>query len=236
MNPRLVAQHTISSRADSAALALLRDCSLVRLTARPCTDVRRTNCPWPGSPRPWYLKVLWSSRNVHLHVTLARIDRSGDVRCRHDHRGARGAPSRTGPLHPEGHGAADCRHQVPVLLAPKRCVTRIPAGEAPEHAIAPGPAMAQVRQRRGGCLGVDLGSEARAVRCAAQLANASSGTVHIVTAVRGERWSNCWPSSGRWRRRRPSVSRRLSSVPERGHGPGRVRRSGRGGNVEGSSH
>ena len=32
MNPRLVAQHTISSRADSAALALLRDCSLVRLT------------------------------------------------------------------------------------------------------------------------------------------------------------------------------------------------------------
>ena len=33
MNPRLVAQHTISSRADSDALALLRDCSLVRLTA-----------------------------------------------------------------------------------------------------------------------------------------------------------------------------------------------------------
>ena len=33
LNPRLVAQHTISSRADSAALALLRDCSQVRLTA-----------------------------------------------------------------------------------------------------------------------------------------------------------------------------------------------------------
>ena len=33
MNPRLVAQHTISSRADSAALALLRACSPVRLTA-----------------------------------------------------------------------------------------------------------------------------------------------------------------------------------------------------------
>jgi hypothetical protein len=32
LNPRLVAQHTISSRADSAALALLRNCSLVRLT------------------------------------------------------------------------------------------------------------------------------------------------------------------------------------------------------------
>ena len=33
LNPRLVAQHTISSRADSAALALLRACSPVRLTA-----------------------------------------------------------------------------------------------------------------------------------------------------------------------------------------------------------
>src|ERR1700753_3302475 len=38
LNPRLVAQHTISSRADSAALALLRDCSLVRLTARTGTN------------------------------------------------------------------------------------------------------------------------------------------------------------------------------------------------------
>ena len=39
LNPRLVAQHTISSRADSAALALLRDCSQVRLTA--ATDPQR---------------------------------------------------------------------------------------------------------------------------------------------------------------------------------------------------
>ena|ERR1039458_3320310 len=38
LNPRLVAQHTISSRADSAALALLRDCSLVRLTAATALD------------------------------------------------------------------------------------------------------------------------------------------------------------------------------------------------------
>ena len=49
LNPRLVAQHTISSRADSAALALLRDCSLVRLTIhvwpRPCPPR-----PSPGGP------------------------------------------------------------------------------------------------------------------------------------------------------------------------------------------
>jgi nucleotide-binding universal stress UspA family protein len=34
--------------------------------------------------------------------------------------------------------------RVPVLLAPKRCVTRIPAGAVPERAIALGPAMAHV--------------------------------------------------------------------------------------------
>ena len=31
LNPRLLSQHTISNRADSAALARLRDCSPVRL-------------------------------------------------------------------------------------------------------------------------------------------------------------------------------------------------------------
>jgi hypothetical protein len=31
LNPRLLSQHTISNRADSAALARLRDCSLVKL-------------------------------------------------------------------------------------------------------------------------------------------------------------------------------------------------------------
>jgi hypothetical protein len=35
LNPRLVAQHTISNRADSAALALLPECSLVRLAETP---------------------------------------------------------------------------------------------------------------------------------------------------------------------------------------------------------
>ncbi len=46
MNPRLVAQHTISSRADSAALALLRDCSLVRLT------IHVWPRPYPPRPSP----------------------------------------------------------------------------------------------------------------------------------------------------------------------------------------
>ena len=51
MNPRLVAQHTISSRADSAALALLRDCSLVRLTAQPGIDGATDGQPLArGSP------------------------------------------------------------------------------------------------------------------------------------------------------------------------------------------
>ena len=45
LNPRLVAQHTISSRADSAALALLRDCSLVRLTAPPGADGPQSRQP-----------------------------------------------------------------------------------------------------------------------------------------------------------------------------------------------
>ncbi len=47
LNPRLVAQHTISSRADSAALALLRGCSLVRLTIRVWLPFR------PSSGRFW---------------------------------------------------------------------------------------------------------------------------------------------------------------------------------------
>jgi hypothetical protein len=53
LNPRLVAQHTISNRADSAALALLPECSLVRLAETPIsefgTNLRRYATPVPGA-------------------------------------------------------------------------------------------------------------------------------------------------------------------------------------------
>ena len=70
MNPRLVAQHTISSRADSAALALLRDCSLVRLTAAPGTDGPTWSRPWPGAVHRCYLNVALSLPYVHLKAAF----------------------------------------------------------------------------------------------------------------------------------------------------------------------
>jgi len=53
LNPRLVAQHTISNRADSAALALLPECSPVRLVeAAPAergTSLDLRTEPWLGA-------------------------------------------------------------------------------------------------------------------------------------------------------------------------------------------
>src|ERR1700753_3974797 len=73
LNPRLVAQHTISSRADSAALALLRDCSLVRLTAPPY-PVGPFRAQILATARLWgYLDVAWRSYDVHLSGTAPAL-------------------------------------------------------------------------------------------------------------------------------------------------------------------
>ena len=70
LNPRLVAQHTISSRADSAALALLRDCSQVRLTVAP-----GTNCPYrsvqgPGATPGAVFWTFGALRRPHFELRL----------------------------------------------------------------------------------------------------------------------------------------------------------------------
>ena len=79
LNPRLVAQHTISSRADSAALALLRDCSLVRLTvATPPDepaggDLGGTSCHLDVMCVTWWF--LFPTFRCHLiAVGWARIE------------------------------------------------------------------------------------------------------------------------------------------------------------------
>ena len=96
LNPRLVAQHTISSRADSAALALLRDCSQVRLTVPPRPDcstgdpalardfptMSRTAAPFDSLTRTSRFRV----------VRLARTRRSPGRAWSPARRGARSPP------------------------------------------------------------------------------------------------------------------------------------------------
>jgi len=117
LNPRLVAQHTISSRADSAALALLRDCSLVRLTVPPGPDCSTVD-PALAREFPTTFRTRCLSPRRRSRATSMRSSRvgpgslsdgPGSPALQKARSPARQFPMRPGPAAPSQGGAGERR-------------------------------------------------------------------------------------------------------------------------------